>query len=49
MAGNPMALSSSHVSTPMGTQPGMTYQGHYPTLRLYGGTGCTKEKGGLDS
>ncbi len=49
MAGSPMALPSSHVNTPADTQPGMTYQGHYPTHRPSDDTGYTKEKGGLDS
>ncbi len=44
-----MALASGHVSSPGDTQPGMTCQGHYPTRRLYDGTGCTKEKEALDS
>ncbi len=39
-----MALSSSHVNTLAGLQPGMIFRDHYPTHRLRGGTGCTKER-----
>ncbi len=44
-----MAIPGSHVSTPVGTQSGTTYQDCYPTHHLYGGTGCTKERGRLAS
>ncbi len=49
MAGTTMALASSHVSSLEDMQSGMTYQGHYPTRRLYDGMGCTKERGEPDS
>ncbi len=44
-----MALQSSHVSTPVGTQSGTTCQGRYLTHHRYGGMGCTRERGRLVS
>ncbi len=44
-----MALLSRHVSSPGDTQPGTTYQCHYPTRHQDSGTERIEERGRADS